>query len=125
MTSKAYRGTKLSEAIQMMMWNAPKKYLYRITSKDEARWYADLAWLKDRSWKAAILSATIDADQQEMKHMSAQDRWDHYDHKKKILQWKIWYYETHNFTIYIVPPTVHWAIHSPVIEDVYAIDDDY
>lgn len=51
MTIKAYRGTKLSEAVKIMTGHMPEKYSYRITDPGEALGYADIASTKDRSMK--------------------------------------------------------------------------
>ena len=59
MKYKAWRGTKLSEAVKILENKFPHKYLYRITNIEEAKDYALVSKWDDRSSKGAVIEAEI------------------------------------------------------------------
>lgn len=103
MKIKAYRGTRLSRALQMLEGKIPKKTSYWITDKDESRPYANVEKWNDKDEKWAILEATLEFHHSHIYYIPASE-WISFEEKWiKNLLGRTGIYETEHFQVIIIP----------------------
>jgi hypothetical protein len=107
-----YRWAKLSEALKMLDGSLPHKYLYRITDKSEAEFYAYQNKIVDKNGWGSIIQAQINIKANDIKQLTNEE-YNKLDQPwgKRIIQNKIGAYDTDQFRVLFVPPKLHHHIH--------------
>lgn len=108
-----YRWAKLSEALKMLDGEMPKKYLYRITDRWEAEFYAYQNKIVDKNGRWSIIQAQIDLTANDIKQLTNEE-YNKLDQPwgKRIIQHKIGAYDTDQFRILFVPPSLQQRINN-------------
>lgn len=116
MILQAYRGTKLSEALDLLSWKISKKASYRATDRQEAQWYADLAQRKDRYHKGSIIKADIDLPSDHIHVITSSNLDDLYDPTLPVYQTHIGKFSAEwGLDIILIPPHLNHIIRNPAI----------
>ena len=119
MKLKAYRWTKLSEALNIMQKKKSRKYSYRITDKEEANIYAWWSKWFDKYTKAAIIEAEIDIPKDVLRTITPQEYEELHEKKSKRLKNKIGVYKVGNaFSLILISPQQMDKIKNPKIVSV-------
>lgn len=116
---KVYRWTKLSEWLRIIDNQLPKKYLYRISDKQEARSYALANKLEDAQARWSLVEARLNMSWIDLYHLTNEEYQQLFTWKEsKITHWKVSVKDFWVFQIFLVPPKFQHIIKQPKIIEV-------
>ena len=118
MKIKAYRWTRLTNALNLIKGTKPKHTTYWITDKEESRPYAEVEKWNDKNEEGAIVEAILDFSHTQVYHIAPSEWIGFNTRQQKALLGRAWIFETETFKVIILPKERQDAITEPKLVEI-------